>query len=150
MHTSVATANASWLAVNYHVDKHVRARGVHTGMLAAPCATPSDRGCGENQVLCAPPKPSPVLQCPDACLLWKCESSLANTVQTCAGSRTHQSWRHSLKKCSMLPVHNHCIITVVVWPDLSHVRLGYHCRSDPVQVQSCILLLLQPKPAKLL
>ena len=28
------------------------------------------------------------------------------------------------------------IITVLLWPDLLHVSLGYHCRSDPVQVQS--------------
>ena len=28
------------------------------------------------------------------------------------------------------------IITACLWPDLLHVNLGYHCRSDPVQVQS--------------
>ena len=28
------------------------------------------------------------------------------------------------------------IFTVNQWPDLLHVSLGYHCRSDPVQVQS--------------
>ena len=28
------------------------------------------------------------------------------------------------------------IVTAFLWPDLSHVSLGYHCRSDPVQVQS--------------
>ena len=39
------------------------------------------------------------------------------------------------------------IITALLWSDLSHVSLGYHCRSDPVQVQSWLIASTPPLPS---
>ena len=86
--------------------------------MAAPCPPPSPRAC----MLIYTARPASTGQ--EELFSYALQVSFINL-----GGVTSRK----LNTCST----HACIITAIVRPDLSHVSVGHHCRSDPVQVQSC-------------